>query len=919
MPTKNRIKLKDFTLSGHIVTPKKPVIDLLVNNDEPLNRTRRRDSRRDRRRKVYTPRFKRPTGWSRILKGISASALKVPYTDKQFPDDTDVFSINEPLNGKAYLPSYKLKIQRVSGNQQLCIKLTEATEGEGGTLTVKLQSFMPPKVATLVDAASFVAADHNVSFEIRFVLANNGIQRTIPFTEVVKTPDGFDITAHINSFTQYNQLVAAMLESSYGCQLFVKRSISFAFPIAVKPEIINNLNTNPELLFTKKENSNVRGQNFTRFFLSVKNWELFSNDLFTPAPTLPPCGLNKNASRTWVDIFNENGKRLNGFCGLYSNESLKGLWFSIAENQTLPKNAYIALTDREKNKTYTSNVVNLTGKPTPLVSTQNEQLYSVTSKEFIQEEPFHFPIATNQYIYGNTNRAALADGGFVAHRLHFGNSTHVYLQEENNPSNFYFLPDSFVLAREDSPPFAPLFKAKLAGKTLQDLSASISYEAEAYFDANRWLNALEGLQKKTGLDKDDINLMPLSIKADKLLYKLSVPGRVGYTERNESLISLEKIKDTLPAISLPVFEDLFDSITSANSAGKLQGHVEVTLPGISQPAIIPVNLNLTEIDSEVLLLEQSTMPIIKIGVSNNTGFTLRAQGLVATLQDGVNVLSCSKANLPLPLTLAPNEKTDFILIPQGLVQNRERAKIAFNWEGLEVIKQDGSSTRTSSEFKIEYQVFDTADLIQVMNASESSLQFDNVAGLLQVDEDDDIPLIIKKLDTPNILAPGDKFSFLALLSEEVDSYSFDDFIFQWIGLKMIPDKGTLFDMIVDTSIGATYELDVKISLFINFKTAASLIRLIKVEFKNKEDGPIIKWPTFDASAQRNEVTGNIEANIELAMPVKDYIIGGQNAGQYFYRITLIKETDAHGNTKTSVGEWQSKSGSLEITNELLPK
>jgi len=94
----------------------------------------------------------------------------------------------------------------------------------------------------------------------------------------------------------------------------------------------------------------------TRYNLSVLNWEAFPDELFEEAPDLPPCGLNENASRTWVDIFADDGTRLYGFCGLSSSESLLDLWFAVSIGESPPDFVYITLEDRGSNITYTSNL-----------------------------------------------------------------------------------------------------------------------------------------------------------------------------------------------------------------------------------------------------------------------------------------------------------------------------------------------------------------------------------------------------------------------------------------------------------------------------------------------------------------------------------------------------------------------------------
>lgn len=105
------------------------------------------------------------------------------------------------------------------------------------------------------------------------------------------------------------------------------------------------------------ESTTVESPN-VRFEFNVTNYSSFPNELFAQAPDLPPCGANTRASRTFVDVYDGNDNRLFGFCAFGQSSDLNGVWFgtTIAE---WPAQAYIKLTDRRCNITYTSNKVNL--------------------------------------------------------------------------------------------------------------------------------------------------------------------------------------------------------------------------------------------------------------------------------------------------------------------------------------------------------------------------------------------------------------------------------------------------------------------------------------------------------------------------------------------------------------------------------
>ncbi len=99
--------------------------------------------------------------------------------------------------------------------------------------------------------------------------------------------------------------------------------------------------------------------NYTRYKLYVKNWAQIPQELFDPAPNLPPCGQNHNASRTWVDILDGNDNRIYGFCALAGNEGLTELWFATRKGDPPPAQVKIRLHDRLCDKYYESNLVDI--------------------------------------------------------------------------------------------------------------------------------------------------------------------------------------------------------------------------------------------------------------------------------------------------------------------------------------------------------------------------------------------------------------------------------------------------------------------------------------------------------------------------------------------------------------------------------
>ena len=117
---------------------------------------------------------------------------------------------------------------------------------------------------------------------------------------------------------------------------------------------------NPVLYFLGAEYVVIGGKQMTRYRFDVLNKEEYPDDLFAASPALPPCGKNAKAARTWVDLYDQSGKRLNGFCALGKSADLNGIYFGLETGVVPPSWIYIELTDRKTNTKYKSNLADTT-------------------------------------------------------------------------------------------------------------------------------------------------------------------------------------------------------------------------------------------------------------------------------------------------------------------------------------------------------------------------------------------------------------------------------------------------------------------------------------------------------------------------------------------------------------------------------
>ena len=122
----------------------------------------------------------------------------------------------------------------------------------------------------------------------------------------------------------------------------------------------------PQLKFGGTEDYEANGKQWTRYKLPLLNRSAYAQELFASAPDLPPCGLNKNSARTWVDIYERKGRRkIYGFCALAGPKDLGYLWFAVERGTPPPESVYVVITDRRNKVRVTSNVVEIPqpGKP----------------------------------------------------------------------------------------------------------------------------------------------------------------------------------------------------------------------------------------------------------------------------------------------------------------------------------------------------------------------------------------------------------------------------------------------------------------------------------------------------------------------------------------------------------------------------
>lgn len=469
------------------------------------------------------------------------------------------------------------------------------------------------------------------------------------------------------------------------------------------PPIIKRGMPTPVLAYLGKGTRNVGGKEFTYVDLSVTNWQDYSDDYFQPAPDLPPCGRNTNASRTWVHIYDAaTNRRIYGFCAISSRKKLTQLWYSVPAANKLPKQIYVQLEDRRNKVVRKSNFVE-----TRFIGPQPSE-YLVKAQELdqaVQPAPFTFPYSLHSYIFQGIAPDNGASRGLIRYRLQSQGKFHTYLQDSGNLKVVYCFPDEFKIARRQEAPFTPFITVRVASQTsTQNTDVLFDYVVAPYTNPQRLREARSALLAETRFGATTVEFQPfLTSDVRFFIDRPTERGAVQEERTGVSLVLQNLIKDSL-VMNLPDFRLLFDAL-QRDTASLFVGRIEIEVPGENKE-VIPFTARLDDLVGEMFLYsaEAASDGNYNVSLLNAIESPIQINNLDVSLYLGGENLSAKTQGLDFPVeNLASGAKVDFKVVPEAPLPDSQIPEMRFSLQEVQVLPDspviwDSILDRTTIEY-----------------------------------------------------------------------------------------------------------------------------------------------------------------------------------------------------------------------------
>lgn len=318
----------------------------------------------------------------------------------------------------------------------------------------------------------------------------------------------------------------------------------------------------------------------------------------------------------------------------------------------------------------------------------------------VEPTPYVFSPNIHGYIFGSI--APASGQSFRLVRRQIGSSS--YYQDPAQPHLFYYLPDSFKIARIPQSPHLPFMMVRFAAPddapSPERIQATLNYAAIPFVDPDRLeKDSLELKQRYlTGqrFHESDIPVFePLLVDPKGVRFLLALPttdpSSGHYQERKGAYVDLRTGVHDILTMSIKDFQTIYDAMFSTVSL-LFDGRVEVEIgEGPDKYGeVIPFVSRMNELAGDLFdykdILDAASGGV-KTTFKNAIESPLQIKHLHAELQRGDKKVPAriDGINFDSPILLHPKEEIQFVVVPTDQIAGNDPLHALFDFDGVEVL------------------------------------------------------------------------------------------------------------------------------------------------------------------------------------------------------------------------------------------
>jgi hypothetical protein len=330
----------------------------------------------------------------------------------------------------------------------------------------------------------------------------------------------------------------------------------------------------------------------------------------------------------------------------------------------------------------------------PLHATEASHFQAVirTLDNVVDPHPFVFSPTLHGYIFRDVTPTPSQGFDLIRRPVNWQGNFYNYYQNQAQSHLFYYLPDSFKLARRQETPHYPVMSVRFTTTdgTIENMQVAFEYVAVPFVDPHRLKAATEALKHHVteplppGVQGPV--LAPLLTNTSR--FRVALPRADAssgpFQDRANASVDLQSgIRDTL-TLSMGDFQAIFDAMFGG-SAVLFRGEVKLD-EALNE--VIPFTARMNDLVGEILDFREITDAAsggVAVTARNVIESPIRINHLSAMLHRGEAMFPGEIRGLSTPVTLGPGEEITLTVAPSAPMVEAGSLHATFDLNGVEVL------------------------------------------------------------------------------------------------------------------------------------------------------------------------------------------------------------------------------------------